>query len=144
MKSYVMLLACVWTLTAQAELYRWTDADGKVHFSDRKPDAAQTQGAEVTEEEIKAINIQDSKAASEAMRQVFPDESHPPVQENSERERELAERKEAHCREAREYLRKVSGRVQFIDKDGKMVHVSERERQERQAEMETYVKEHCS
>lgn len=97
MKLYVMLLACVWTLTAQAELYRWTDADGKVHFSDRKPDAAQTQGAEVSEEKIKAVNIQDSKAAEEAMRQVFPNENTAPVQQHNGREQELAERKEAHC-----------------------------------------------
>ncbi|UTF58818.1 DUF4124 domain-containing protein [Gilvimarinus sp. DA14] len=142
MNKFWFLALCI-TLPVQAELYRWTDADGQVHYSDRKPDATKAEGAEVTEQQVKPINIQDSGQATAAMRQVFPEQHPQPSRTDSKRKSEMAKRKEEHCREAREYLRKISGRVQFIDEDGNMVHVSERERQERQAQMEAYVKEQC-
>jgi Domain of unknown function (DUF4124) len=34
-----MAWAVMWPLCASSEVYRWTDASGKVHFSDRAPDS---------------------------------------------------------------------------------------------------------
>ncbi|RZU38428.1 uncharacterized protein DUF4124 [Fluviicoccus keumensis] len=38
-----ILLLGLFTLTAHAGLYKWTDADGKVHFSDHEPVNAKAQ-----------------------------------------------------------------------------------------------------
>ncbi|MDO3381393.1 DUF4124 domain-containing protein [Gilvimarinus algae] len=129
---------------ASAELYRWTDANGKVHYSDRQPADNSAKDAEVIDDKLKPVNIDDSHEEREALRHVFPDE---PLEPSPAEQRQASEREQAlkeHCRKAREYLRAVSGPVQFIDENGEMVDVSERERQERQAEMEAYVEKHCS
>lgn len=34
---YLCLLSCTAIATAQADIYRWTDASGRVHFSNQKP-----------------------------------------------------------------------------------------------------------
>lgn len=36
-QSLVLLLTLVFTLPIQAEIYKWTDANGKAHFSSSKP-----------------------------------------------------------------------------------------------------------
>jgi glutaredoxin len=40
MRLLVFLLAATCALLANAEIYKWTDSNNKVHFSDKKPDAA--------------------------------------------------------------------------------------------------------
>ena len=40
MKHLVLLLLCVAVMPAQAGLYRWVDADGKVHYGDAPPPEA--------------------------------------------------------------------------------------------------------
>lgn len=47
------------------------------------------------------------------------------------------------CIEAKDYLSKISGRVQFLDKEGKPVNVSEAERQARVKEWQQAIKENC-
>jgi len=68
-----LILACItlFSLQTYAEVYRWTDADGKVHFTDQpppgkvgdKPMKIQTQGG-VQEVSKKAID--DSAKKSQA------------------------------------------------------------------------------
>ena len=130
------------SFSVKAELYRWTEADGKVHFSDRKPDAAEKE-VEVESVEIKPINIDESHEAWQALNRVLPKEDRHQTQQQVRDNQQRAQEIERHCRGARQYLRDISGPVNFIDDDGNPVQVSERERQQRQAEMERYVKEHC-
>jgi hypothetical protein len=35
MKRIILLLMCVWSLAASAEVYKWVDEEGNVHYSDR-------------------------------------------------------------------------------------------------------------
>jgi len=34
MKKYLVIILCIFTCTAFAEVYKWTDADGRIHFGD--------------------------------------------------------------------------------------------------------------
>ncbi len=42
----VLLMSAIATAPAVAEIYKWVDADGKVHFGDKPLDPAQAAGAE--------------------------------------------------------------------------------------------------
>lgn len=42
-----VLLMLAWSAAASAEVYRWTDAQGRVHFGDRPPAGAATTEVEV-------------------------------------------------------------------------------------------------
>jgi len=45
-----LLMLCAMTLTATADVYKWTNANGKVHFSDKPP-----SGKDVKRDQVKTI-----------------------------------------------------------------------------------------
>jgi len=53
-QALILLFVLAFTLPAQAEIYKWTDADGKVHFSGSKP-AYPTSIKNRNELEIKSL-----------------------------------------------------------------------------------------
>lgn len=44
------LLVLLWAGSAQSEIYRWTDDQGRVHFGDRRPDHVQVETVEIEPE----------------------------------------------------------------------------------------------
>ena len=43
MRSLLALLLCILASAALAQVYKWTDSNGKTHYGDSPPDAAQSQ-----------------------------------------------------------------------------------------------------
>jgi hypothetical protein len=130
----LVLLSC----TAQAEVYRWTDANGKVHYGDKKSTAT----AENITEKVKKTNVDTSSAEHQKLEALFRKENDADreyQQEQAQPNLELLQR----CAEAKDYLEKISGRVQFIDDNGQPVHITETERQERAKQWQAIVKENC-
>lgn len=128
--------------SAWAELYRWTDANGKVHYSDRKPDE-QVQSEQI-DSSLKPLNIDDSRQEWKKLETVFPD--HEDTSFSREKKRNQQAQDEyytKHCKEAREYLSKLKGPVYFVDEEGNEYDISEKERKEREKEMEALIAEHC-
>jgi hypothetical protein len=131
-----LILTCV---NSQAEVYRWTDANGKVHYGDKKPKAA----AEDITEKVKQVNVDTSTAEHQKLENIFRKENeadHEYRRQQAKPDPDQLKR----CREAREYLRVISGRVQFIDNEGKMVRVTEAERTQKVAETQAMIKKRCS
>jgi hypothetical protein len=132
-------------LPAGADIYKWTDAQGRVHFSDQ-PSGGQTPA--------EPVEVRDYKPGSdEATRQIIERRDRltnasadkaARTDSNALREAALKARTEKHCAEAREHLRKISGRVVFHDEDGKPVRVSEQERAAKQREAQDWIRAHCA
>ncbi|WOX04177.1 DUF4124 domain-containing protein [Microbulbifer pacificus] len=127
--------------TSADELYRWVDAEGKVHFGDRPPVEAK---AESLDGRLKPIN-----GADPTLRQDFPDTAR-----SRQIEQEYAARKESQqsqsrqqqlnaCKHARRQLQILKGRVYFVDENGKESTVSERERQQEAVKLEAQIRQHC-
>ncbi len=144
-KTFALLFLVSVVLPATAELYRWTDEDGKVHYSDRKPTADSESDVEAIDDQLTPVNIDESHKQRQALNRVFAeDKTSAHTQRQQLREQQVREReRQAQCRKARSYLRDISGPVAFIDEDGNDLKVSERERREHQAEMEALIREHC-
>lgn len=131
-------LLVVLSLSAHAEVYRWTDANGKVHFGDQKPAAT----AENITEKVKKTNVDTSTSEHQKLETIFRKENAADreyQQQQAQLNPELLQR----CAEAKNYLNKISGRVQFLDDKGQPVHVSEAERQHTAEEMQKIIKENC-
>lgn len=139
----LLLIACsVLAIHADAQqLYRWVDADGKVHFGDRPPAAAK---AEPLDGKLKPVN-----GAEPTRRQDFPDTSR-----SREIEREYAARKESQqsrslqqqqiaCQRARRQLQILQGRVYFVDENGQESTISERQRQQEAQKLEAEIRRYC-
>jgi glutaredoxin len=47
MKKILVLLISFFSMAVNAEIYKWTDSAGKIHFSDQKPDNAKTEKVKV-------------------------------------------------------------------------------------------------
>jgi glutaredoxin len=62
--SIAALLLGAWIVPAQAEIYRWRDADGVVQYSDRKP--------ERTETETVAVDGREPRSAAREVAQKAP------------------------------------------------------------------------
>lgn len=139
MNKLVMRLLLATSVCAQAEVYRWTDANGKVHFGDKKAGAT----AENITEKVSKTNVDTSTAEHQKLESVFRKENdadreykQQQVQPNQELLRQ--------CAEAKKYLDTINGRVMFIDDKGKDVKVTEEERKQRVKDMQQQINEHCS
>lgn len=137
MKMILFLLIAISSIT-NAEVYRWTDKDGKTHFSDNKPKVA----AEDITAAVKKQNIDTSTQEHQKLEAVFRKENAADrefIQQQTQPSAENVER----CNRAKKYLHNIDGRVQFVDNKGKMVHVSEDERKARVAETRSFIQKNC-
>ena len=115
-----------------AQVYEWIDEDGKRQFSDQPP----PENIESEEKTYKIHNI---------------DSNMPPpiVIDEGKKQREAQEtaarsqHMDTQCKEARDYLKKLTGRVSFYDDDGNHVQVTEKERAARVRSLEELIRNKC-
>lgn len=141
------LIVLIWILFlssgGQAQVYRWVDESGKVHFSDKKPKSGVAEDISAT---VKQNNIDASGAESRKLQKVFAEET---VAEKQLREREESRREARRqqlrkiCAQARERLHILKGRIYMTDAQGRPYDISEKERQQRERELEAQIREHC-
>lgn len=138
MKRLVLGLIVLFSSSVHAEVFRWTDANGKVHFGDQKPKAT----AENITEKVKKTNVDTSTSEHKKLETLFRKENDADreyQQQKAQPNQELLQQ----CAEAKEYLNKINGRVQFLDDNGKPIHISETERQQRVKEWQQIIKDTC-
>ena len=123
------------------EMYRWVDAEGKVHFGDRPPTG--TQARDISGE-LGPINSADANTAQgqpAGKRQANLAREYQSRQQRQQLEQQ--QRRARACRNAQKQLRILQGRVAFVDDNGREVVISERERQQRAAQLQREVARTC-
>ncbi len=143
--SLVLLLICssATIFHAHADVFRWTDKHGKVHFGDRPPDK---EKAEDISAQIEQQNVDESSATTRKLL-----EQHDRREAALETEqRQLSSRAEGKgeqrreaCAEARRRLRILEGRVIFYDDAGHEIKVTEKERESRAARVKQLIAQRC-
>lgn len=142
-KSFVVLLLLTVPCLASAELYKWVDKNGQVHYSERPPSAG-------TYEPVKPA----PPAANPSPTVESPDES---VEENDDRraeeleKRKLAaaaaekENRDTRCRMAKAHLAglKQTSRTFTTDEAGNRYYYSEQERADQFAQVEQVIDKEC-
>jgi len=123
---------------ASAEVYRWSDSDGKLHYGDKKP---KVKADDITET-VNKQNIDTSTAEHQKLEALFRKENASDRAYRAQ-QNQPSQAQEQACANARERLFKLEGRVEFIDKDGKVVKVTEQERIQRANEMRKMLAERC-
>ena len=124
---------------ASAQVYRWVDANGKVHYTDKKP---ATEAEDVTQQ-VSKQNIDTSSAELRKVEQILRKENDADREYQQARAAEDAQRRAAICRAAQARLKTISGLVIFHDEEGKVVKVTEQERQQKVAEVKAVINENC-
>lgn len=144
-RTLVFSLLLATTLIPQAEIYRWEDAAGKVHFSDKKPE--DNHQAKDISAQLKPLNSDTSSAETQKLQEVFQGETPEEKayqQQQQAKQQQLENKREQACQKARNQLSILRGRVAFIDPNGKEVVVTEEQRRERADKLEKEIHRHCS
>jgi len=58
MKLIVLITTLIFTISVSAEILKWTDSDGRVHFGDKPPPGAETSIVEVRINTYESPNIE--------------------------------------------------------------------------------------
>lgn len=139
--SLLFILLLAGPLVCHAEIFKWTDANGRVHFGD-KPTDKQIKAEEVEVKDYKPGSDDDTRAITER-RQRLMNADDGRKQNADAAAKAAADAQQTRCAAAREDLRRVSGRVDFLDENGKSVHTTEQQRIERQREVAAWIQDNC-
>lgn len=129
---------------AYAEIYRWVDEQGNVHFADK---AQANKQAEDISEDVKLKNLDHSAKRTEQTLQQIDLRQQAQTTETQQKQSQTspaAEKLARQCQDTRERLEIMQGRVVFLDKNGQPVKVTESERQQRADALGKLVKKYCS
>ena len=145
-------MALVFTLSTQAEIYKWTDENGKVHYSD-KPFDEKSEKVKVGREPTSAERLEAQKRASQMIQRQNKVHS---INDQKAREQKLSDQKEekerkkraAACAEAKRLIIVYSGRgaVYTKDKNGIKNYKGYTDEQKNQkiAEQQKIIKNNCN
>jgi len=140
---YRWVLCCSLLLAAtplHAQIYRWTDAQGRVHFSERP-----AQGAEQVEVDPQVIERDAQvRQREQNLRRIMDVRS----EERAAEQLKLTEqrnRQRAQCDEFRRQLAQLDKRMFWYEEDasGRQIEVDRKRVEARKAELTTLVQERC-
>lgn len=135
-----LLLLSLAVLPAQAEIYRWVDEQGRVHFGERP-----VQGAERVEVQPQIIQRDDQvRQREENLQRIMDVRS----QERAAEQKQRAEQRTqqlAWCERMGRELARFDSRIYWYEEDasGKKVEVDRRRVEQRRSELKKQIEERC-
>ena len=153
MMRVVVLVVLLLPMAASAELYKWTDAEGRVHFTDRKPAAAASvetlkvpRAQPPTEGGGVAAPVQDSRSVLERqkrMAEILAEEREQRDAVQVRKEKELAARRRQ-CNEARDYRRNADGASLYeVNEKGERVFMDDKAHADHLRELDATIARLC-
>jgi hypothetical protein len=139
------LAALLAAATAHAQVYRWVDEQGKVHYGERPPSGAKAKPVE--EKLANPPGVPSPKAAPDASQQERDFQRRRMEREQAEvRDQKAAEKAQQQCERERTRLAQLRSvrRIQSgVDEKGNLRYMSERERADAIANQEGAVARAC-
>lgn len=142
MKSIVIVLLLAAPIVAGAEIYKWTDTQGRVHFSDKPVDKnGKTEIVEVkdykpgTDEKVRQIYERNDRLRHATTKKTPKQPQAPALSAN---------KKQTDCKAATALLARISRRIEFHDEQGNVVPTTEKERARKEQELRLWISENCT
>lgn len=137
------LFFCLFPVIATAEIYKWVDEQGQVHYSQNRPVDQQV-------ETIKGPSKVDTEAAQKALQErrdklnAIDEERAEENKKAAEAEKQAQANKER-CNAALEAMARLrsQNRMQYINEEGERAFMTEEQRQQRLEEAQKAVEESC-
>lgn len=142
MRLWLLIGMLCTTTLAHAEVYRWVDENGQVHYSDRKL----REDAEDVTAETRLHNLDTSLEERRKVARIL----RPPNNADRDYERrryvkqQLTPEEQEYCKELRNIHRMLSGRIQWVDERGKEIAYTEKQREEDLKQAEMLLKDFCN
>ena len=148
-QAYALLLTLTLIVAgapAAGQIYKWTDEEGNVHFTD-KPEGRDTERVAIQSRRTNPEQVQaERQARAEAAAKAAEEEAAAKPQGPTEEELQArAEERAQKCTKYREKLQRFvqSRRIYREDENGERVYLSEEEMQEAREEAENLVQQYC-
>ena len=133
-----------YTLDGHAEVYKWTDEQGNVHFGDHPPDR---EKATALGNSLKPLNISTDLSNPSMIRKAEQARQDEVLRNANQQQRKQqlssSEQHQRDCERARKRLRDISGPVVFYDDNGKAVDVTEKEREKMEQALRAEINKNC-
>ena len=130
---------------AIAEVYKWTDAQGRVHYGD-KPQSDKAETINLPSKEPPAVpHVSEDRLEKQRRLLDAYAEERRLKREADEKARKDKEERKRKCADLKDDLRNQenAGSIYRLDKDGKRVFLSHEEREASTAELRKQVQEWC-
>jgi hypothetical protein len=141
---FVLICASLGLSSAQAEVYKWTDKSGGVHYSDQPPSetAKSVPGTKTTVDPSQAIKALSEKEQDYKKRQ----EDAAKAKEKADKEAEEARIKQQNCDNARKQISQLQGskRLYTTAPDGSRTYMNDADRQQAMDNAQQAVNKYCN
>lgn len=144
MKKSLFAFLILTAASANAELNKWVDQQGKVHYSDRPPAGVEATELRAAPAPANATAPSKSYAEREAeLRKAR--QSQAETAENAAREQSRTDIEKSNCNAAQQALRSLqqAGRIVEYDERGERSFLGDNERQQRIAEAQANIERSC-
>lgn len=144
MKSiFLFILYMIISMHASSEVFRWTDENGQVHFSDQ---ARAPSKAEQVNIDTSKINITSNLSTPEQLQRLAEEKDQRQQQKFEAWKDKIkkAPKNDDWCTSAKARLQKIVGRVVFLDDNNLPVQVSEEERKSRVKALSQSIESRCN
>lgn len=139
-----MLLLLAFDVTA--EVYKWTDADGQVHYGDRPHDSSSAEEINVDEETSTGFSLDDGSRSEKRQRLLDAmEEDRREKEAQREKNRVEQEKRNRQCIQLKDKLRRVESAtgVYNLDKEGKRVFLTSDQRKHSEDELRAKIRKYC-
>jgi len=140
------LMMVFFTSFSNAEIYRWTDENGKVHFSD-KPVGKAAKKLNIKNEPTKPLPEQSNEERKRKTEQYLRarKEEREEIEKKDREKKQQARLKKEKCREAKEKYKEITeaGAVYYKNKDGTRDYLGEERRIKEELRAKNEVKKWC-
>ena len=149
----ILLASLCWSLAATAEVYKWVDKDGNVHFTDQKPEAEKnaetvdTSFSELSETRQQAAEqrielLRQSEISNKASQAEYTDRR----AQQRDKNREARAKRDAACARGRSDLAitERSNRLYTTDENGERSYLSDEQRVARTTAARKLIADHCN
>ena len=148
MKHFKLLAALVLTLVATAatgEVYKWVDADGKVHYGDRKPaSGSDSRVIELEPAPSKDANHAERSAQRRRLLDAFEAERAQREEAEAQAAAEKREHEERCARVRRDLARFERANIVYTqDESGARIYMNDEKRRSASADARAWIDEHC-
>ena len=138
----ILLTSFLLPLVAGAELYRWVDEEGRIHFGDRKPEDSASQAQEVQVEAPKPIGQDDVKHIHERLEEVRAKERERVAKEEAEAAEQEKEKQKL-CQEKVRHYNRMQRNFVYERDDGSVYQVTRKQAEKDRAELRDWLDENC-
>ena len=146
-QAFALFLILAVAGTASSQIYKWTDEDGNVHFTDKPVEGdAERVAIQSRRTDAERVQAQVQARAEAAARAAEEEAAAQPQGPTAEELQARAEQRAEQCAKYRERLQRFvqSRRIYREDENGERVYLSEEEMQKAREDVENKVQEYCN